>query len=95
MPWIPHRFASLGAANADFCRQARRLKWQRRHSRTDYKTEQLIAMIEQRSLGRVGNCVKGFSIMEPTKTIASLTSVAAIACSIFAISWISLALLGF
>ena len=33
--------------------------------------------------------------MQPTKTIATVVSVAAIACSIFAVSWVSLALLGF
>jgi hypothetical protein len=33
--------------------------------------------------------------MMPTKTIDTLASVAAIACSIFAVSWIGLALLGF
>jgi hypothetical protein len=33
--------------------------------------------------------------MVPTKTIATLASVAAIACSIVAASWIGLALLGF
>jgi hypothetical protein len=33
--------------------------------------------------------------MQPTKAIATVVSVAAIACSIFAFSWVSLALLGF
>ena len=33
--------------------------------------------------------------MMPTKTIATVASVAAIVCSIFAVSWIGLALLGF
>jgi hypothetical protein len=33
--------------------------------------------------------------MEPTKTIVILASVAAIACSLLAVSWIGLALLGF
>ena len=33
--------------------------------------------------------------MQPTKTIATVASIAAIACSIFAFSWVGLALLGF
>jgi hypothetical protein len=33
--------------------------------------------------------------MKPTKTIATLASVAAIACPILAFSWVGLALLGF
>jgi hypothetical protein len=33
--------------------------------------------------------------MEPTKTIVTLASVAAIACSLLAFSWVGLALLGF
>jgi hypothetical protein len=33
--------------------------------------------------------------MEPAKAIATVASVAAIACSILAFSWVSLALLGF
>jgi hypothetical protein len=33
--------------------------------------------------------------MEPKKTIVTLASVAAIACSLLAFSWVGLALLGF
>jgi hypothetical protein len=33
--------------------------------------------------------------MDPTKTIVTVASVAAIACSLLAFSWVGLALLGF
>jgi hypothetical protein len=69
--------------------------WPRRHSRPDFQPEQIVAMIAQKSLDRVlGLPERRFGMM-PTKTIAALASVAALACSIFAVSWIGLALLGF
>jgi hypothetical protein len=37
----------------------------------------------------------GFPMMSSAKTIATLASVAVIGCSLFAFSWIGLALLGF
>jgi len=37
----------------------------------------------------------GFLMMSSAKTIATLASVAAIGCSLFAFSWVGLALLGF
>jgi hypothetical protein len=39
--------------------------------------------------------LQGVLVMRSVKTIATLASVAAIACSIFAFSWVGLALLGF
>jgi hypothetical protein len=39
--------------------------------------------------------LKGGSVMRPVKTIAILAFAAAIASSIFAVSWVGLALLGF
>ena len=38
---------------------------------------------------------KGIFIMRSAKTIATWASVAAVACSIFAFSWVGLALLGY
>jgi hypothetical protein len=37
----------------------------------------------------------GFLMMPSAKTIATLASVAVIGCSLFAFSWVGLALLGF
>jgi hypothetical protein len=42
-----------------------------------------------------GHCLQGVLVMRSAKTIATLASAAAIVCSIFAFSWIGLALLGF
>jgi hypothetical protein len=39
--------------------------------------------------------LQGVLVMQSVKAIATLASVAAIACSIFAFSWVGLALLGF
>jgi hypothetical protein len=38
---------------------------------------------------------EGFPVMRSIRAIATLASVAALVCSIFAFSWVSLALLGF
>jgi hypothetical protein len=40
-------------------------------------------------------CLQGVPVMRPIRAITTLASVTAIACSIFAFSWIGLALLGF
>jgi hypothetical protein len=75
-------------------RQAGRPMWQGRHSRPNYKPEQIITLIEQKSVNRVRDCLKGILVME-RKTIVTLASVAAITCSLLAFSWVGLALLGF
>jgi hypothetical protein len=44
----------------------------------------------------IANCRREISVMaRPVKAIATLASVAVLACSIFAVSWVGLALLGY
>jgi hypothetical protein len=70
--------------------------WQRSHSPPLCLLGRIVAMIEQRRSDRVRwLCKKGFFNMRSAKTIATWASVAAVACSIFAFSWVGLALLGF
>jgi hypothetical protein len=54
-----------------------------------------LAIIELRSPGRVATLATEGAVMPFAKTITTLASVAALACGLFAFSWVSLALLGF
>lgn len=54
------------------------------------------AMIAHISLASVLHCSREIDVMaRSAKTIATLASVALLACSIFVVSWIGLALLGY
>jgi hypothetical protein len=70
--------------------------WQRRHSRPDYLSRRSVAIVEHQVVEQnsVGYPKKGL-VMRSAKAIATLTSVAAIAFSILAFTWVGLALLGY
>ena len=52
-------------------------------------------MIAPVSLASIRRCSEINVMMHPIKAIATLASVAVLACSILAISWVGLALLGY
>jgi hypothetical protein len=83
----------LGTAIADFCGQAFCVATQTQL--VLFSCWQTLAIFEHKSLGKIDGCYKGFLMMPSAKTIATLASVAAIGCSLFAFSWVGLALLGF
>jgi hypothetical protein len=70
--------------------------WQRRHSRKDYPSRRSVAIVEHQVVEQnsAGHPRKGL-VMLSAKAIATLASVAAIACSILAFTWVGLALLGY
>ena len=68
---------------------------QHRHNPSYFQSKHFLAIIELRSPGRVQSSVTEGAVMPFAKTITTLASVAAVACGLFAFSWVSLALLGF
>jgi hypothetical protein len=69
--------------------------WQRGHSRLVYLSQPILAIIGHRSLAKVDGILQGILVMRSARTIATLASVAALVCSILALCWVGLALLGF
>jgi hypothetical protein len=69
--------------------------WPPSHSRVVYSPRPILAIIEQRRSNTVRWLYIRVFIMRSARTIATWASVAAVACSIFAFSWVGLALLGF
>jgi hypothetical protein len=57
-------------------------------------SRRILAIFGHKSLDRI-RCLQRVLVMQSAKTIATLASAAAIVCSIFAFSWVGLALLGF
>lgn len=92
----PPPIRPLRGANAGFCGQVCSSLWQRRHTQPDYQSRRPVAIVEHRVVEQnsVGYPKKGL-VMRSAKMIATLASVAAIACSILAFTWVGLALLGY
>jgi hypothetical protein len=62
----------------------------------NFLAEALSAMIALFNPNSLLYCRREISVMaRPVKAIATLASVAVLACSIFAVSWVGLALLGY
>jgi hypothetical protein len=57
--------------------------------------KELSPSLSKRRAAECDHCLQWGSVMPSVKTIVTLASVAAIASSIFAFSWVGLALLGF
>jgi hypothetical protein len=57
--------------------------------------EELSPSLSKRRPAECNRCLQQGSVMPSVKTIVTLASVVAIASSIFAFSWVGLALLGF
>jgi hypothetical protein len=65
------------------------------HSRIQYQSRQIIALIEQNLFDKIYSSETESSVMPSVQTIVTLASFAAIASCVFAFSWVGLALLGF
>jgi hypothetical protein len=69
--------------------------WQGSHNPLHYLSWRIVAIIEHRWLDRIDRFSAEVFFMLSARTIATWASVAVVACSIFAFSWVGLALLGF
>jgi hypothetical protein len=61
----------------------------------DFFGRKNLAIFEHGSSGKVLSSLNEGAVMSSAKAITTLASVAAVACGLFAFSWVSLALLGF
>jgi hypothetical protein len=92
MPLIPHRLAQLVAQMWVFAGEEPVL-WRCSHSGIESQWSIFLALLGQNPFDRICALLAiGGHIMRSVKTIVAF---AAIASSIFAVSWVGLALLGF
>jgi hypothetical protein len=63
--------------------------------RLDFFGGKNLAIFEHGSSDKVLSSLNEGAVMSSAKAITTLASVAAVACGLFAFSWVSLALLGF
>jgi hypothetical protein len=94
MPSVPHPIRLLRRAITGFCGQGM-LHVARPPQRLVFFGCKNLAIFELTSSDRVRSSLKEGAVMSSARAITTLASVAAVACGLFAFSWVSLALLGF